>query len=133
MIVRTLTEAMGTEREVGTSNWTSRRMLLASDGAGFSLHDTVIRAGTETSMWYRNHVEAVYCIEGRGEIEVVEGGERHRLVPGTLYVLDGHEKHIVRAREDLRMVCVFNPPCTGQETHDEHGTYPLLTEEATPP
>ncbi|HWH33987.1 MAG TPA: ectoine synthase [Acidimicrobiales bacterium] len=131
MIVRTLADALGTEREVSTPNWTSRRMLLAADGAGFSLHDTLIRAGTETSMWYRHHVEAVYCIEGLGEVEVIDEGARHQLRPGTLYVLDGHEKHVVRAHEDLRMVCIFNPPCTGNETHDEHGTYPLLCEEAT--
>jgi len=27
------------------------------------------------------------------------------------------------------MVCVFNPPVTGREVHDENGVYPLLTEE----
>jgi len=26
-------------------------------------------------------------------------------------------------------VCVFNPPLTGQEVHDESGVYPLLTED----
>jgi L-ectoine synthase len=29
----------------------------------------------------------------------------------------------------VRTVCVFNPPCTGREVHDENGVYPLLTEE----
>jgi L-ectoine synthase len=37
----------------------------------------------------------------------------------------------VRADSDLRMVCVFDPPCTGRETHDDEGTYPLLTEGTT--
>jgi L-ectoine synthase len=27
------------------------------------------------------------------------------------------------------MVCVFNPPCTGREVHDENGVYPLLVED----
>jgi len=26
---------------------------------------------------------------------------------------------------------VFNPPCTGQEVHDEEGVYPLLTVEGS--
>lgn len=92
---------------------------------GFSLNDTLIKAGTETLIWYKNHVEAVYCIEGEGEIEVI-GGETYRISPGMMYALDGHEKHYLRARSQMRMVCVFNPPLTGAEVHDEEGTYPLL-------
>ena len=30
------------------------------------------------------------------------------------------------------MVCVFNPPLTGREVHDERGVYPLLTEDESP-
>lgn len=130
MIVRTLEDTAGTEREVVAPTWVSRRLLLAGDGVGFSLHDTVLGAGTETVMWYRNHVEAVYCIEGEGVLEDLEGGEVHRLSPGTMYVLDGHERHRVTATTDLRTVCVFNPPCVGREVHDEDGTYPLLEEPA---
>lgn len=126
MIVRDLTGLEGTERETIAPTWRSRRFLLAQDGMGFSLHDTVLDAGTETYMWYRNHVEAVYCIEGRGEIEVVDDGTVYPIRAGTMYALDGHEKHRLRAETDLRMVCVFNPPCTGQEVHDEEGVYPLL-------
>jgi L-ectoine synthase len=77
-------------------------------------------------MWYRNHIEAVYCIEGEGLLEDRESGETHRIAPGTMYLLDGHERHRVTATTDLRMVCVFNPPCTGREVHDEDGVYPLL-------
>jgi L-ectoine synthase len=40
----------------------SRRFLLRKDGMGFSMHETILRAGTETHMWYANHLEAVYCI-----------------------------------------------------------------------
>lgn len=126
MIVRQLTDLVGTERDVAAETWSSRRFLLASDGMGFSLHDTVLHAGTETTMWYRNHVEAVYCIEGEGELVDRETGDVHRIQPGTMYALDQHDRHIVRATTDLRMVCVFNPPCTGREVHDEDGAYPLL-------
>lgn len=129
LIVRSIEDLVGTDRDVKAPTWTSRRLLLRKDGMGFSLHDTIIRAGTDTYMWYKNHVEAVYCIEGEGEIELVETGEVYPIRAGVMYALDGHEKHRVRARTDLRMVCVFNPPCTGQEVHDEHGVYPLLLDD----
>lgn len=130
MIVRTLTDLIDTERDVVADTWRSRRLLLAGDGMGFSLHDTLLHAGMTTQMWYQHHFEAVYCIEGEGELEDLATGEVHALAPGTMYALSDNDRHIVRATTDLRMVCVFNPPCTGAETHDEHGTYPLLTEEA---
>lgn len=130
MIVRSLSEISGTDRDVEAPTWRSRRFVLASEKVGFSMHDTVLYAGTETHMWYANHIEGVYCIEGEGELINQETGEKHRLEPGTLYLLDGHERHTVRAHTDLRTVCVFNPPCTGREVHDENGVYPLITEEA---
>lgn len=130
MIVRSLEEISGTERDVEAPTWRSRRFVLAGDKVGFSMHDTVMYAGTETPMWYANHIESVYCIEGQGELVNEETGDKHRLEPGTLYLLDGHEHHTVRAHTDLRTVCVFNPPCTGREVHDENGVYPLITEEA---
>jgi L-ectoine synthase len=130
MIVRSLKDIVGTERDVEAPTWKSRRFVLASEKVGFSMHDTVMFAGTETDMWYANHIEAVYCIEGTGELINRDTGEEHQLEPGTLYLLDGHEHHTVRAHTDLRTVCVFNPPCTGREVHDENGVYPLITEEA---
>ncbi|MDQ4085588.1 MAG: ectoine synthase [Actinomycetota bacterium] len=129
MIVTHLSELEGTDRDVEFNTWRSRRFVLAKDRVGFSLHDTVIYAGTETSMWYANHIEAVYCVGGEGELVNDETGEVHEIRDGTMYLLDGHEHHTVRAHTDLRMVCVFNPPVTGREVHDENGVYPLLTED----
>jgi len=130
MIVRKLSETLGTDREVDIETWTSRRFLLKSDGMGFSMHDTIIKAGTETFIWYANHLEAVYCIEGSGEVELVDSGVVHPIEAGTLYALDGNEKHYLRARTQMRMVCVFNPPLTGKEVHDENGIYPLVEDAA---
>lgn len=124
MIVRKLDDLLGTEREVSGETWTSRRLLLADDGMGFSMHDTLIHAGTETIMWYRHHVEAVYCVAGRGEIQVLPDGPIHPIETGVLYALDGNEKHALRAKEELRMICVFNPACTGREVHGPDGAYP---------
>lgn len=130
MIVRSLEAIVGTDRDVESDNWRSRRLILADDGVGFSLHDTVLSAGTVTDMWYRNHVEAVYCIDGEALLEDKATGVVHRVVPGTMYLLNDHDRHRLTVVSDLRVVCVFNPPCTGQEVHDEDGAYPLLDEMA---
>ncbi|WP_405216038.1 ectoine synthase [Agrococcus sp. Ld7] len=115
-----------TDRDVDHGTWRSRRFVLADDGVGFSFHDTLLRAGTETEMWYANHIECVYVTEGEGTLVNRETGEEHALRPGTMYLLDEHDKHTVRAETDIRCACVFNPPVTGREVHDEHGVYPLL-------
>ncbi|MBY5162853.1 ectoine synthase [Salsipaludibacter albus] len=133
MIVRTLADTTGTDRETVADTWTSRRLLLADDRMGFSLHDTVLHAGTSTAMWYRNHVEAVYCIAGAGRLEDHETGEVHRIEAGTVYALDQHDRHTLHADTDLRMVCVFNPPVTGDETHDDDGAYPAPSRPAPAP
>jgi len=133
VIVRTLDEVRGTDREVSAATWISRRLLLRKEGMGFSLHDTTILAGTETRMCYRNHLEAVYCVGGRGTVEVVSTGEVFPISDGTVYALDKHDEHILRAETEMRMVCVFNPPLTGRETHDATGAYPLVTDEAAAP
>jgi L-ectoine synthase len=124
MIVRRLDEIEGSERDVSAPTWRSRRLLLARDGMGFSLHDTLLHAGTETEMCYRHHVEAVYCIDGEGELQELPDGRVWPIAPGTMYALDGHERHVLRAKTELRMVCVFNPPVTGAEIHGADGAYP---------
>jgi len=131
MIVRHVDEIKGTEREVtgDTNTWTSRRLLLRKDGMGFSFHETIIHAGTETLIWYKNHLEAVYCVGGEGEIEDLSGGKIHPISDGTMYALNGHEKHYLRAKTDLRMICVFTPALTGLEDHDADGVYPLIEDE----
>ncbi len=123
MLVRTLKQIENSPADVKADNWRSRRLLLKADGMGFSLHDTVIHAGTITRMWYRNHLEAVYCIEGRGTLEGLEDGRLWTIEPGTLYALDRHDKHVLRAETTLRLVCVFRPPVVGGEVHGPDGSY----------
>ncbi|RFA35508.1 L-ectoine synthase [Virgibacillus dokdonensis] len=128
MIVKSLDDIIGTRDETSGSNWTSRRFIMKKDNVGFSLNDTIIKAGTTNFFWYKNHIEAVYCIEGEGEIEKLETGEVYNLKPGTMYLLNENDKHELRAKTQMRMVCVFNPPLVGTETHTKEGYYPLLTE-----
>jgi L-ectoine synthase len=129
MIVRDLTDAEATDRRVVSETWESTRLLLRSDQMGFSLHVTKIYAGTITSMWYRNHLEAVLCIEGEGEIQTVDDRKVYQIRPGVMYALDQHDQHILTARTQMRLVCVFNPPVIGKEVHDEDGAYPLEADE----
>ncbi len=129
MIVKQLDDIIGTENDVDTENWQSYRLLLKKDGMGFSFHHTIIRAGTETLIWYKNHLEAVYCIQGEGEIELTADGKTYPIKKGTMYALSGNERHFLRAKSDMHMVCVFNPPVTGREVHDEDGSYPLAADD----
>ena len=131
MLVTNLNDLNDTERDIQSENWRSRRMVLAREGVGFSFHDTVIYAGTTSTFHYANHIEAVYCVQGEGTLTNEVTGEVHEIKDGTMYLLDGHEKHTVRATTELRMACVFNPPVTGRETHDGNGIYQLVLEEGS--
>ena len=124
MIVRALKDVIGSDRDVEGPGWKSRRLLLASDGLGYSLNDTVILEGTSLTLEYKHHLEACYCIEGEGEITALGDGSVHKLEPFTVYALDENDRHTVRATNgDMRLVCVFNPPLTGREVHREDGSY----------
>ncbi len=124
MFIKTLSETLGTADHVTGEAFESRRILLARDGLGYSFHDTVVKQGSTQHLEYKNHVEANYCIEGEGEVEEVASGRTWPLRPGTMYVLDQHDAHIVRAtKSDLRLICIFTPALTGQEKHDADGSY----------
>lgn len=126
MKVVRLQDLIGTEREVkGEAGWTSVRFLLKKDGMGFSFHETTFPPGLEVEMWYKNHLEAVYCYQGKGLLTNRETGESFVIEPGTLYALDNHDQHTLRADEELKLVCAFSPPVTGREVHDEDGSYTL--------
>ncbi|GAA4415198.1 ectoine synthase [Quisquiliibacterium transsilvanicum] len=127
MIVKHLDDVIGTAADVDTEGWAARRLIYKDAGMGYSVNDTIIKKGAELEMHYRNHLETVYCIEGEGQITDLGTGQTHDIRPGTLYALNKHDHHILRANKGshMRMVCVFNPPLTGREVHDETGAYPL--------
>jgi L-ectoine synthase len=124
MIVRTLHDLKGTDRDVSGPGWESRRFLLKDDGFGYSLHDTVVKEGSELELHYKHHIEANYCFGGEGEVVDVATGAAFPIKAGTLYALDRHDRHIVRAlKGDLRLVCIFTPALSGRETHRADGSY----------
>ena len=125
MIVRNFNDIVENERDrvVSDARWTSVRMLLASDGMGFSFHITFLEGGSEHTFEYKNHLESVYCVQGKGSITDLATGETHQIEPGVLYALDKNDRHVLRAEEELVMACCFNPPVTGNEVHLEDGSY----------
>ncbi len=126
MIVRNLEECRKTERfvEAENGNWDSTRLMLAEDNCGFSFNITRIRPGTETHIHYKNHIEAVFCYEGEGEVETIADGKKHTIKAGDMYLLDQHDEHWLRGKEKgMTVACVFNPPLTGREVHREDGSY----------
>ena len=116
MILRTLDDIQKSDRDIFWGNGKSRRFLLEKDDMGYSLTDTIVTRGTESSMQYINHLEACYCIEGSGEVEI--DSKKYPIEPGTMYALDKNEAHILRAFTDMRLICVFNPPLNGSEKHN---------------
>ena len=130
MIVRKLSDAKQSTRRVVSpdGNWESTRLLLKEDQMGFSFHITTIYKGADFQMHYQNHLETVYCISGKGEVETIADGKKYPIEPGTVYNLDKHDKHILRAFEEMTMGCVFNPPLNGKEVHNADGAYELEAE-----
>jgi L-ectoine synthase len=122
MIVRTLEEITGTERDVVAEQWRAKRLFLRGDGLGFSLSETTVRAGAEMQIWYKHHQEACFVIDGRAELTERDTGIVHQLGPGSAYAPE-HDRHTIRVIEPLRLVCVFNPALSGRETHDADGSY----------
>jgi L-ectoine synthase len=131
MIVRNLKEAEQGNRRIVSEGWESTRLLLKNDNMGFSFHITTIYEGANLNLHYQNHLESVYCISGEGEVETVEDGKVYPIEPGTIYILDKNDKHILRARKEMKMACVFNPPLHGKEVHNAEGAYELEAEEVS--
>ncbi|MEO0370017.1 MAG: ectoine synthase [Pseudomonadota bacterium] len=123
MFVKTLDQIKDGPSHVKGAAFDSHRLLLAGDCLGYSFHDTRIKAGSEQHLHYKNHIEANYCVAGQGSVEEVATGKTWPIAPGTLFVLDQHDAHIVRAQTDIHLICVFTPALTGQETHDKDGSY----------
>jgi L-ectoine synthase len=114
MIIRTIADVPSIE----WGNGLSRRFLLRSDNMGYTLTDTIVRAGTKSRLEYRNHLEACYCIDGEGEVVDLDGNS-YPIRPGTMYALDKNDPHFLIAapNTDLRLVCVFAPALRGDERH----------------
>lgn len=126
MTIRTIEGIEGTERDITGKGFRSLRLILASDGMGFSLHKTVIPKGGPHVWHYKQHLEACFCIQGSGILTNLQTGQRHAVHVDTVYILDNHDKHSFEALEDCVLVSVFNPPIVGNEIHKADGSYELV-------
>jgi L-ectoine synthase len=122
MIIRTKKSILGTDLDVDWGNGTSRRLLVASDERGYTITDTYVRPGTTTELRFDNHLESCYCVEGQGTVEV--DGTSFAIEPGTLYAPDKGEVHVLSSADGMRLICVFNPPLVGTETHEPGASGP---------
>ena len=104
---------------------TSYRTVLEKDKLGFAMMETRIDKGGPYKWHYKNHQEACMCLSGEGIIEDLTTGEKSNIYPGITYLVDEYQPHLFTALTDVVLVSVFNPPLTGQETHDEDGSYKL--------
>lgn len=101
----------------------STRLLTESDKMGFTVCKTVIPKGGPHHWHYQNHLEACYCIKGKGEITDLKTKAKHLITPDVMYVLNDYDDHTFEAFEDTVLISIFNPPLTGFESHDENGNY----------
>lgn len=103
--------------------FTSNRILLEIDNMGYGMTKTVIKPNGKQHWHYKNHLESCYCVEGKGELTDVKTGQVHLIEKDVTYVLDKHDDHYFEAFETVTLICVFNPPLTGDEVHKEDGSY----------
>jgi L-ectoine synthase len=124
MIVRAKSEVNCVE----WGNGLSFRFLTEVDNMGFTVAHTIVRAGSKSPLHYRNHLEACYCIAGRGQV-IDSQGTGFDLEPGVIYALNQHDEHFLIAApdQDMELISVFNPPLQGDERHnfdsDEFSAY----------
>jgi L-ectoine synthase len=88
---------------------------------GFTLTDTKLLPGHEVALCYAHHLEACYCIEGEATVKELDTGRIHNIGAGTLYALDKHDHHLLRALTEVRLICVFSPALVGDERYDTMG------------
>ena len=115
----------GTARDASGPGWTSLRLLVKSDGMGFSMTETRVLPGAVLDLQYKNHIEACYCIGGEGTVTEKTSGTVHHIRPGVLYAPDAHDAHQVSVQGDapLHLICVFSPALQGDEVHGPDGSY----------
>ena len=109
---------------IGHDRANAYRYLTQEDGCGFTVSTPRGEGGKSIVLWYQNHVEANYILEGEGTVEDKSTGETWDLAPGTVYVVGPKDRHQLYSEKGFYLLSIFNPPLVGDETHDELGGYP---------
>jgi len=122
MIIKRKEDIVGTKGDASGERWRSIRLLHEEDGMQVTLTDSILEAGFEMQLWQKNHLEACHCIEGEGTVEEIDSGTIHDIGPGTLYAMNNHDRHRIKAKTQMRILCTFYPALTGHEVHDSDGS-----------
>jgi len=101
MKVVDVNELANTERDVQFKEGFSIRPIIKSDNMGFSVHKTLLRKGTIGHWHYKNHLEACYCISGKGILTNLDTLERFTIKPDNIYLLDNNDNHTFEAVTDV--------------------------------
>ena len=123
MIYHSAEDLKGTKREVRADGFVSIRLALAEDNLGFTVTEATGRTELDLEIEHKNHFEAVYVLEGTGEVEILATRKIYKLYPGVFYAFDKHERHRYRLDTELRAIAIFNPPLVGDEINDAAGGY----------
>ena len=119
-------EQLPENRKVNFHAGVSNRLTLQSDGLGFTMTKTVIQpeAG-KVFQHYKHHHEVCYCVSGKATLTNASTGESFLIEADVTYVLDTHDPHYFEAHETTVLICTFNPPLAGGETHQADGSYAI--------
>lgn len=125
MIVRDIKtqSAEGKLHEVAYGMMDTIRLILADDGAGFSVSDVTVKKPMDVVLQYKHHIEANIFLEGGGSVENLTTGDVHEIRAGVTYIVFPQDRHRVKLAAGTRLICVFNPPLQGDENHDSDGGY----------
>jgi len=105
-------------------DFVSNRFLLKSDNMGYTITKTIIPKNITSRKWhYQNHLESCYCISGKAKLINLKTLEEFDIKKDTLYALDNHDAHKLVTEKETVLICVFNPPLKGNETHNKEGVY----------
>lgn len=123
MKVIDVNELANTDRDVQFKEGFSIRPVIKNDNMGFSVHKTLLRKGTIGHWHYKNHLEACYCISGKGVLTNLDTLESFIIKPDNIYLLDKNDNHTFEAVTDVVLISIFNPPVNGSEVHQADGSY----------
>lgn len=104
----------------------SRRIILKKDNLGFGItRTTIFPERGKVFQHYKNHQEICYCVKGEALLTCFETGKEFYITEGDTYILSENEPHYFEALEETILICAWNPPLTGKETHRKDGSYSL--------
>ncbi|KAI8518254.1 hypothetical protein Bbelb_042710 [Branchiostoma belcheri] len=106
----------------------SCQFLLRDDKFGVSVTLTSVFTRPETvngvPMWYKNHKETAYYINGNMTYQWEEGKQEASFRPGgTAFMMNKNDPHRALPKEESLKLCVFYPALVGNEKHSFDGGY----------